>query len=101
MLTKSGHMTERDLTTYLELFEHMSNMMRRPTVVIHLDVKPEESLRRINMRARTCESTIPLEYLESLYDEYETFVRDISKVIPVIRVDYSSFHDVTDMVKAI
>ena len=49
-------------------------MMRKPTVIIHLDVKPEESLRRIGLRARSCESTIRIEYLEKLYQAYEEFV---------------------------
>lgn len=74
MLAKDGLLSERDLATYLELFEHMSNMMRRPTVIIHLDVAPAESMRRIAMRARSCESSIPLEYLEKLHAAYEDFV---------------------------
>ncbi len=101
MLAKDGLMSERDLATYLELFANMSNMMRRPTVIVHLDVKPEESLRRICMRARSCESSIKLDYLEKLYDAYEDFVKDISKVIPVIRIDYASFASVEEMVSII
>jgi hypothetical protein len=39
--------------------------------------------------------------LEKLYDAYEDFVKDISKVIPVIRIDYASFASVEEMVSII
>lgn len=65
--------------------------MRKPNVIVHLDVKPEESLRRIKMRSRDCEVNITIEYLQALYDAYEVFLHDIARVIPVIKVDWSSF----------
>merc|ERR1711871_1553379 len=43
-------------------FQNMSNQMQKPNIILHLDVTPEESLRRIKLRARSCESTVPLEY---------------------------------------
>jgi deoxyadenosine kinase len=101
MLARDGLMSERDLATYLELFDHMSNLMRRPTVIVHLDVTPEESLRRIRMRARECETTVPLSYLEHLYEAYEEFLQEISKVVPVIRIDYNEFVPIETMVEAI
>ena len=101
MLRDSGHMSERDYDTYLELFNNMSNFMKRPNVIVHLDVTPEESARRIKMRQRDCESGIPLEYLQGLYAAYETFIADIARVIPVIKVDYSRFRTAEDMAKMI
>jgi deoxyadenosine kinase len=101
MLARDGLMSQRDLGTYLELFEHMSNLMRRPTVIVHLDVTPEESLRRIRARARECEETVSLNYLEHLYAAYEDFLQEISKVVPVIRIDYSEFVPVEVIAAAI
>ena len=63
-------MDARDYDTYVSLFNHMvraaaadllamcpdvlcrlqANFMRKPNIIVHLDVKPEESLRRIKMR---------------------------------------------------
>ena len=37
---------------------------KKPNLIVHLDVTPEESLRRINMRKRDCEASIPIAYLE-------------------------------------
>lgn len=91
MLRDSGHLDPRDYDTYVELFQNMSNQMQKPNIILHLDVTPEESLRRIKLRARSCESTVPLEYLTALHAAYEVFIKDISRVIPVIKVDYSQF----------
>jgi deoxyadenosine kinase len=93
--------------------------MRKPNIIVHLDVSPEESLRRIKMRyvacvfhpaamhsdcalssrfrcvcarrSRDCESSITIEYLRGLARAYDSFIEDIARVIPVIRVDYSTF----------
>jgi deoxyadenosine kinase len=42
MLRDSGHMEERDFRTYMELFSNMSNFMKKPNIIVHLDVTPEE-----------------------------------------------------------
>lgn len=97
MLVRSGLMEQRDFETYLELFSNMSNFMKRPNVIVHLEVSPKESMRRIQLRSRDCETTISMEYLEALHAAYEDFLQHISKVIPVIRVDYSQFRSTEDM----
>merc|ERR1711920_911456 len=101
MLRDSGHMDERDYRTYMELFQNMSNFMQKPNIIVHLDVTPEESFRRIKMRSRACESSIPLEYLQALYKAYDVFIADIARVIPVIKVDYSQFRTAEEMAKVI
>jgi deoxyadenosine kinase len=128
MLRDSGHMEERDFRTYMELFSNMSNFMKKPNIIVHLDVSPEErfclpsdftshflvsvsvsvslslsldSARRIRMRQRDCEAGIPLDYLHDLYNAYEHFIADISRVIPVIKVDYSRFRTAEEMAKMI
>ena len=47
------------------------------------------------------ETGITLEYLTALHKAYETFIHDISRVIPVIRVDYSRFQTAEAMAKMI
>ncbi len=37
-------------------------------------VTPEESYERIKLRSRSCESTIPMEYLTRLHGAYEDFL---------------------------
>eukprot|EP01111_Echinosteliopsis_oligospora_P020038 TRINITY_DN9994_c0_g1_i1.p1 TRINITY_DN9994_c0_g1~~TRINITY_DN9994_c0_g1_i1.p1 ORF type:complete len:227 (-),score=47.28 TRINITY_DN9994_c0_g1_i1:40-642(-) len=91
MLADSNLMDNRDYRTYTSLFSNMSNFMRKPNLIIYLDVSPEQSLARIKKRGRDCESNISLEYLSNLYKSYEEFIQEISRVIPVIRVNWSEF----------
>jgi hypothetical protein len=80
-----------------QLFGNMSNFMKKPNIIVHLDLTPEESIRRIKMRNRDCEAGISLEYMQSLHAAYEAFIADIARVIPVIKVDYSRFRTAEEM----
>ena len=101
MLYDGGLMDKRDYETYCELFQNMSNFMKKPNIIVHLDLSPEESYRRIQMRSRDCESGISLEYLKGLHAAYEVFIKDIARIIPVIKVDYSRFRTPEEMASAI
>jgi len=74
---------------------------KKPNLIVHLDVTPEESLRRIKMRNRDCELGIKLEYLQDLHKAYEEFLQDISRIIPVIKVNYEQFHTADEMAEMI
>ncbi|MEZ4649721.1 MAG: deoxynucleoside kinase [Candidatus Eisenbacteria bacterium] len=101
MLAQTGLMDERDYRTYIELFRNMSNFMCKPNVIIYLDVSPEKSLERIRSRARGMETGITLDYLRALYRGYEEFIGDVSRVIPVISVDYDRFATAEEMASVI
>ena len=86
-------MDARDYQTYLQLFRHMSNFMCRPNMIVYLDLSPEQSLERIALRQRDVEKGITLEYLRALQQRYDEFIQDISKLVPVIRVDWAELRD--------
>ena len=44
---------------------------------------------------------MPLEYLQKLSKAYEDFLEDISQLIPVLRVNWSTFHTAEDMAEQI
>jgi deoxyadenosine kinase len=96
-----GLMDDRDYRTYVSLFRHMSNFMCRPNVIVYLDVSPERSLERIRSRERDVESGVSLEYLTALHAEYERFLADISRSVPVIRIDWDRFRNVEEMAAVI
>jgi deoxyadenosine kinase len=100
-LVDQGLMEERDYRTYLALFKHMSNFMCRPNLIVFLDLSPETSMERIKMRSRDVESTIPMDYLRTLHAEYQTFIKNISRTVPVIKVSWEQFRDVEEMAKMI
>ena len=45
--------------------------------------------------------SISLDYLTALYREYESFIADISRSVPVIRVDWDHFRTTEEMVEVI
>jgi deoxyadenosine kinase len=100
-LVNLGLMEDRDYRTYLDLFRHMSNFMCRPNIIVYLDIQPETSFSRIQQRSRNVESGISLEYLQMLYKEYESFISEIARTIPVIRVSWEQFHDADEMARMI
>ena len=61
----------------------------------------DAALKRIEERDRSCESRVTLEYLQRLYDNYEEFLSDISKLIPVLRVKWEEYVDVEPLADAI
>ncbi|MCP4447957.1 MAG: deoxynucleoside kinase [Myxococcales bacterium] len=101
MLAETGQMDARDYRTYQQLFRHMSNFMCKPSVIVYLDVSPKTSMERIKTRSRGVEADIQLAYLESLHAGYERFVKDISRVIPVIRIDYERYATADEMAEVI
>ncbi len=101
MLADTGLMEERDYRNYLTLFRNMSNFMCKPNVIVFLDVSPEGSYERIKSRGRDMEKVITLEYLEALHRGYQEFIGSISKVLPVIRIDYDRFATAEEMVEVI
>lgn len=94
-------MDERDYRTYLDLFKHMSNFMCRPHLIVYLDLSPTSSLERVHERNRDVETGITLEYLAALHKEYEEFIADISRRIPVIRVNWEQYRDADEIASVI
>jgi len=101
MLCDGKFMDERDHNTYLSLCQHMSNFLKAPNLIIHLDVSPEKALERIRNRNRTCESGITIEYLRALHAGYQEFLKDMSRRVPVIMIDYETFSSVDSVIEAI
>jgi len=79
----------------------MSNFMCRPNLIVYLDLKPETSLERVRQRSRDVESGLTLAYLTALHREYESFVQEISRTVPVIRVSWEQYRDAAEMAAVI
>ena len=82
-------------------WNELVQFMKHNTMIIHLDVDPKTSLERIKMRGRECENGITLEYLENLHRGYEEWLTKISKIIPVIKFNWSEFRSLDDVLEEV
>jgi len=86
MLRDIGKIEERDYITYTKLFDAMLCFLRRPNIIVYLDVTVETALKRIKKRARDCEKvTVDATYLSLLKTEYEKWCIGMSTTVPVLK----------------
>mgnify|MGYP000852971306 FL=1 len=87
-----GNLDDRDYETYMELFEHMTDAVRFPDLMIYLRSSVSHLVSNIEKRGREYEQKMPLDYLESLNRRYDEFIRDKYKgrvlTIDVDKLDY-------------
>ncbi len=90
-----GNISKLGYDSYLKHRDVMLQFLMVPQLTLYLDATPETCLERINMRNRTSENGIPLEYLkgiDSLYNELLVELED--KGSHVKRIDWSQFRGV-------
>ncbi len=69
-----GNLTQRDYETYMELFEHMTSIVKLPDLMIYLRASVAHLVGNIQKRGRTYEQAIQLDYLENLNRRYDDFI---------------------------
>ena len=82
---RMGNMDERDYTTFMELFQEMTSVVRPPELMIYLRASVPHLVKNIQKRARGYEQQIHIDYLQGLNDLYEEFIgkKYKSKVLTV------------------
>ena len=100
-LLKQGNMTELEYNIYKDMVSTYENHVSRPNLIVFLDVTAKTSFERIKNRGREMEQNIPLEYLEILHGEYQSFIKHISRKIPVVRITWEQFQQTEDVAKLI
>lgn len=93
MLLASGMLSQLEYETYFALWNDISSQLPRPDIIVHLKVKPETSLERIQQRGREMENGITLEYLQELSTAYDEFLHELSRNTFVIVLEWSEFID--------
>lgn len=84
-LYRQGRMNPRDYASYRELYETLTELLSPPDLVIYLRASVSTLQRRIALRGRDFESTIPQEYLTQLNELYEDWIANFS-LCPVLTV---------------
>lgn len=82
---------------YIEYQKHYFQLEQdlgiRPTMLVFLEVLPQQALKNIQMRGRGMEKTISLEYLEKLYALYKELLK--TSEIPYVSVEVRNYEDAT------
>jgi deoxyadenosine/deoxycytidine kinase len=104
---KIGTIEELNWKTYLQGFQDFQIFCPEPDVYIYLEASPETCHERILKRARPAEQQtgfegnpddaqagIPLDYLRTLHQGYQDWLKEIAPRIPIVRLDWSRFKDV-------
>lgn len=93
-LFKSGFICKRDFDTYMEMYRAILKSLPPPNLMIYLKCSVRSMKRRIAMRGRNMEKTIPTPYLQKLDRLYERWLSryDASPLITISteRMDYLS-----------
>lgn len=91
-LRKSGHITERDYQSYLDIFNSMINFVEPPDLLIYLKADIPKLVSQIQKRGRDFEYAIRLDYLKNLNQHYEDWISRYTAgkllVIDVNQIDF-------------
>lgn len=89
-LHQSGYMTDRDYETYQNLFANMMSLVRPPDLMIYLRASLPKLREQIQKRGRAFEQSISDDYLTSLNQLYEEFIRSY-QLGPLLILDVDQF----------
>ncbi|MCL6527292.1 MAG: deoxynucleoside kinase [Thermaceae bacterium] len=89
-----GHLSQRDWSTYLSLYEGIAPALRKPDLLIYVRASLPTLQTHIQRRGREYEQQIPAEYLAALNRLYEAWIAayDLSPVL-VISSDTVNYAD--------
>jgi deoxyadenosine/deoxycytidine kinase len=73
-LHKSGHISDRDYRSYLDIFNSMISFVKAPDLLIYLRSDIPKLVRQIQKRGREYEYAMRLDYLKNLNEHYETWI---------------------------
>lgn len=105
-LFQQGNMSERDYSTYRQLYEAVKDQIRPPDLMIYLRCPVKTVRKRIAFRGREMEQSIPIEYLKRLDGLYENWIANYTLsplvIIPTDTLDYvTNLVDRHDLLKTI
>ena len=86
-----GHLSDRDYATFMELFENMASVIRKPDLLIYLRSSITHLVSNIQKRGRDYEQTMSIEYLSGLNERYEQWIADYDGRVLVIDADGLDF----------
>lgn len=86
-----GNLSERDFTTYMEIFRTMTSVTKAPDLMIYLRCSVPHLVGQIQKRGRDYEQGISLEYLGGLNRLYEEWIAEYEHPLLIIDADDMDF----------
>ena len=86
-----GNLSDRDFTTYMEIFDTMTSVTKSPDLLIFLKCSVPHLVSQIQKRGRSYEQTISIEYLSGLNRLYEEWIASYRHKVLVIDADNLDF----------
>ncbi|MDR1130324.1 MAG: deoxynucleoside kinase [Prevotellaceae bacterium] len=88
-----GLMSPRDFETYKSLYDLMMTLVSPPSLLIYLKASVPTLVKQIQKRGREYESSIRIDYLQSLNDKYDQWIESYRDKFLVINVDTINFSE--------
>ena len=97
-LHQSGHISDRDYQSYLDIFHSMITFVKPPDLLIYLKASVPKLVRQIEKRGRDFEYSITLDYLRQLNKQYDGWISNYKDgKLLTINVDHLDFvEDIDD-----
>jgi deoxyadenosine/deoxycytidine kinase len=97
-LHQSGHISDRDYQSYLDIFHSMITFVKPPDLLIYLKASVPKLVRQIEKRGRDFEYSITLDYLRQLNKQYDGWISNYKDgKLLTIDVDHLDFvEDIDD-----
>ncbi len=86
-----GNLSDRDFDTYMQLFNLMMSMVRKPDLLIYLKSSVPHLVSQIQKRGRDYEKSISIEYLSNLNERYDNWIAEYEGKVLVIEADELDF----------
>ena len=88
-----GNLSDRDFDTYMQLFNLMMSMVKKPDLLIYLKSSVPHLVSQIQKRGREYEKSISIEYLNNLNERYDEWIAGYDGQILVIEADELDFQN--------
>lgn len=92
-LYEQGNLTERDFALYTELFDMMIKLVPQPDLVIYIRSSIGNLVNQIEKRNRGCESTMSIDYLSNLNNNYNDWISKYQGKVVTIDGDTCKFEN--------
>lgn len=86
---RSHYFTYDEFNSYLNMHKVISAQTAYPDKIFWLEFSPSDTIERIKKRSRSCESSIPISYLEDLYEAYHEVFDKLKRHTDIISIDAS------------